>query len=477
MQAELSAQTVAEGVLETSPKSFFRVDTVDGQAVGYGWRQTTKLSSGRRMAETYNMRIRERGNLVKTMTDMFERLEDEAGNITRLQLTNKSGGTVSQTTANITNESIHVTRSVGRDVRSETIPRPANLRFDAGSGLIRSWDFTAKPELEFLNFNLGARAIERVVIKPHSDPQMPQGGMTLLRTSFSGSSVMSVSKLSLNAARDVLKTTRFQFGTMTETRPMPEGPADPGKFPAFSVLENSLVKSPFRILDPALKGQIRFVFRFREGIEFSVPETVNQRVTLRDGILTLNVCDTCGPKIPLTDEARADALRPTAWLQSDHPLLRDIAAPIKRLKIPDAQKMERLAIAARKVLARIDYSGHYSALEALKRGAGDCTEDAIVLAALGRAAGIPTKVASGFAYSRPKYHGMSNVFIPHNWTLAYADGRWQSFDMSLQAFDASHIAINIGDGDARSLSAASQLAGLLIWEKMTEIKRRPVTGG
>ena len=134
--------------------------------------------------------------------------------------------------------------------------------------------------------------------------------------------------------------------------------------------------------------------------------------------------------------------------------------------------MELLADKARPHLGNIDFAGHFSALETLDRHAGDCTEAAVLLAALGRAAGIPTKVASGLVYSRQRYHGVANVFMPHSWTLAYVEGRWRSFDLALGAFDSTHIALTVGDGDSRSILAAGQLASLLEWKEMTEVRTR-----
>lgn len=121
----------------------------------------------------------------------------------------------------------------------------------------------------------------------------------------------------------------------------------------------------------------------------------------------------------------------------------------------------------------IDFAGHFSALEALKLKRGDCTEGATVLAALGRAAGIPTKVVSGIVYSREQYHGVSHTFMPHAWVLAYVDGEWKSFDMSLDGFDSTHIALNINDGDPSAIQAAHQMAALLEWGPMTEVRKRP----
>jgi hypothetical protein len=44
--------------------------------------------------------------------------------------------------------------------------------------------------------------------------------------------------------------------------------------------------------------------------------------------------------------------------------------------------------------------------------------------------------------------------------------------MSLDGFDATHIALTIGDGDARSITAAGQLASLLDWQSLAEVRTR-----
>jgi hypothetical protein len=138
--------------------------------------------------------------------------------------------------------------------------------------------------------------------------------------------------------------------------------------------------------------------------------------------------------------------------------------------------MEMLLHEARPYLGTVDFTGHFSALETMSRRSGDCTEAAVLLAALGRAAGIPTRVANGLVYSRESYHGVSNAWMPHSWTLAWVDGHWRSFDLALDKFDSTHIALTIGNGDERSLLTASQLAGLLRWDSMAEIRTAAPAG-
>ena len=242
--------------------------------------------------------------------------------------------------------------------------------------------------------------------------------------------------------------------------------------PPYSVVPNSMVRSPVRITTEARQGRIRYRFLYRDGLEFAPPVTGEQRQTRDGDALIVDVCETCGPGLPSDTETLADALRPTAWLQSDHPRLIAIAAQVARSSASGQRKMEMLIARAQPYLGDLDFNGHYSALDTITRRAGDCTEAAVLLAALGRAAGIPTRVVSGLTYSRESYHGVSNAFMPHSWTLAYVDGRWRSFDLALGAFDSTHIALTIGDGDARSVAAAGQLASLLIFDSLSEVRTR-----
>ena len=66
------------------------------------------------------------------------------------------------------------------------------------------------------------------------------------------------------------------------------------------------------------------------------------------------------------------------------------------------------------------------ASEVVKSKQGDCTEFSVLLAALIRSEGIPSRVAVGFVYvPNPA------SFVPHMWTEAWIDGAWIPFDATL----------------------------------------------
>jgi transglutaminase/protease-like cytokinesis protein 3 len=112
--------------------------------------------------------------------------------------------------------------------------------------------------------------------------------------------------------------------------------------------------------------------------------------------------------------------------------------------------------------------GYASALEVVRKPEGDCTEHAVLVAALGRALGIATRVVDGLAYA-PGFAGKEQVFVPHAWAQAFVDGRWQSFDAALQGFDAGHIALSVGDGDPWRFYSGLDMLGRIELRKAESI--------
>jgi transglutaminase-like putative cysteine protease len=88
--------------------------------------------------------------------------------------------------------------------------------------------------------------------------------------------------------------------------------------------------------------------------------------------------------------------------------------------------------------------GFASAAEVARTRTGDCTEHAVLLAAMLRADGIASRVVSGVIYAE-EFEGQRNVFGYHMWTQANVGPTyWMNLDPTLPpgaAFDATHIAL------------------------------------
>jgi hypothetical protein len=453
--------------------AWYTIAADNGRVLGYASREIVAGPDGREIVDASEIRLQEFSDPTRRIVERTVTRQDRAGRTVSISDYMQMGPAWSRVEVRIAGGAAEIVRHAPGERRPMRVALPAGVRFDAGEGLLAGWDPAVAPRLEFHNFNVGAMVVERIVIEAAPGAAADGEGRTaVLRRRYEGAELRAVARLLLDRERRIVAISQPMFGTSITTRLADRETALRPHRP-YSILYNAMMRSPFRMSGDAVRGHIRYRFAFRDGIEFALPQTGEQRVTARPGGAVVDICAQCGPGLPADPASLADALRPTAWLQSDHPRLLAIAAPVGAMPVSGARKMELLLERARPYVHDVDFAGHFSALETLERRTGDCTEAAVLLAALGRAAGIPTRVASGIVYSRARYHGVSNVFMPHSWVLAYVDGRWRSFDLALDTFDSSHFALSVGDGDARSIMAASQLASLLRWEEIAEVRVRP----
>ena len=74
--------------------------------------------------------------------------------------------------------------------------------------------------------------------------------------------------------------------------------------------------------------------------------------------------------------------------------------------------------------------GFATASEVARNKEGDCTEHSMLLAALGRVLGIPTRVVTGLVYA-DEFEGKKDVLVYHMWTQFYMDDEWVNLDAAL----------------------------------------------
>ena len=100
--------------------------------------------------------------------------------------------------------------------------------------------------------------------------------------------------------------------------------------------------------------------------------------------------------------------------------------------------------------------GFASASEVARRRSGDCTEHAVLLAALARLKGIPSRIVTGLAYLS-EYEGRRDVFGFHMWTQIWIRGHWVDFDAALGESECSptRIALHATSLEFDSLAESS----------------------
>jgi len=140
----------------------------------------------------------------------------------------------------------------------------------------------------------------------------------------------------------------------------------------------------------------------------------------------------------------ADYLKPSNLINSDDEPVQELARRAVRRASKDP---------ARRAEAIRNFVNHYirskslgvglaSAAEVARHGEGDCTEHAVLSAAMLRASDIPSRIATGLVLV-DEFAGQKSIFGYHMWTQALIDGCWVDFDAALpQRFDATHIALS-----------------------------------
>jgi len=152
------------------------------------------------------------------------------------------------------------------------------------------------------------------------------------------------------------------------------------------------------------------------------------------------------------------------WIQSDDPRIVGAAEEAADdLKDPWALAVA-LERAARSRIARPGFSQAFdTAADVIRSGEGDCTEHAVLLAAMARARGIPARVAIGLVYHKQS-------FVYHMWTELYLEGRWTAMDATLAqgGIGAAHLKLvhsNLAGASALScFLPVAQVAGRLTVE-------------
>ncbi|HWU51749.1 MAG TPA: transglutaminase-like domain-containing protein, partial [Tahibacter sp.] len=162
----------------------------------------------------------------------------------------------------------------------------------------------------------------------------------------------------------------------------------------------------------------------------------------------------CGEETAPDADALARYRAANTWVQSDHPALRSLSREARANGSIEARMHKLVRFVQSYMTGERRSLGYASALQAAESRSGDCTEFALLLAALARAQQIPTRVVGGLVYSS-HFTDKGEVFSPHAWVQVWNGSRWISFDAGLGDFDSTHVVLAIGDG------SAGDYAGLL----------------
>lgn len=244
-------------------------------------------------------------------------------------------------------------------------------------------------------------------------------------------------------------------------------------------LEKLSVASPVQLANLNTVESITYDLKPVNGQTLTLPASSHQSVektdngTCRLTVQRLKAAE--GVPFPYTgtDEAILEALKPTDNLQCDDKAVIDLARHA-------VTGTEDATVAAKQIesfvagfIQKKDLSvGYASAAEVAQNRQGDCSEHAVLTAAMCRAVGIPARVVCGVVYA-DSFANQKSIFGGHMWAEAFIGNQWIGLDATRAeqgGFSPGHIALAHGNGDSSDFFSLVNTLGCFTIEKITTRK-------
>jgi hypothetical protein len=368
---------------------------------------------------------------------------------------------------------VEIVTSVGGQKQTSTVDWPAGALLAEGLRLHALKEGLA-PGTQYSDWAYQPSSMDAVKVDTRMGPKekvdLPDGRRELYRTeqvlNLPGAPAHSTAWIDAqqNVRRMTMDLLGFRLEMLACSRECATAPNQ-----SADMLQHSLLAAPRALGVQELHSGLRYVLEAKPGSgTVALPDTDEQHVRRQGSSLQLDIAPVgaVASKDRPVDADRA----PNAWLQSGAPEIQALAKQAAAGAADDRARMQAMEGFVRSYIADKNLSvGYASALEVAKSREGDCTEHAVLLAAMGRALDIPTRVVDGLAYAGA-FAGAERVFVPHAWVQAWVDGRWQSFDAALNGFDAGHIALSVGDGDPWRFYAGLSTLGNLQLKSVEALK-------
>ena len=459
------AETPAGSVAD---RKLWEITYLKGQRVGYGWtsvtNQTFKQQNVLKIEGYSRLEVKRFGQVFKAET-RFTSTETPDGRLVEFAAEMPQGALPTKFSGRVVGDTLEVSVTSQGKPRGQKIP----WRDEYGgpyavqlSLLTRPMTPGEKRSLSHLDVSVCVLANTALLAKDYQDVELPGGRQKLLQidstTDFAGQTIKTT--IWADLAGEVHRTRINAMGLDLETFRATEDQAlaDSGEF-SFDLGKDVMVAVGRSLPNP--HGTRRMVYRLHlEGGDPSkvFPSSDSQSIqpvdenTAQATVWAIRPGTDWGNPNSEADPPTDDDREPNDLIQSDDPLV----VKISREAMGDEKDPWKAVVAmesyVKKNMTQKDFSTAFaSAAEVAKTRTGDCTEHAVLLAAMARAAGIPARVAMGLVYYQQAY-------AYHMWTEVHIDGRWIPLDATLGrgGIGAAHLKVSHSN-----LKGASPYAGFL----------------
>jgi hypothetical protein len=447
---------VAEGLEET-----WYVIEIDGEKAGW-MREWTTRSPERVIASTrMEMKIA-RGGMSIPIAISSESVETPEGEPVRMSSTQEIGGPPMTTTYRFRGDHVRIMREQGdaSDRDRAAIPEGGWLPPGAAGRLV-SERIAAGEEafsVTVLDPSFGLNPVESVYTRLE-EGVVDAFGKTIPAVKYQMEQRGPISETSIGWFDEDGHMVRTEVSMMGLTMRvlLSEREVAVADAPPAELLTRTFIKPDRPIDDPREVDRAVYTLRasLEDGESLDVPETGMQRVFINeDGSLRVEIDRTSLRPAPEEDADNPAFLAATPMIDAEDPEIAEMTRAALRGGPRDKRAWAlRLEHWVHAYIDEKDLSvGFATASQVHDARVGDCTEHAVLLAAMLRSAGIPARVANGLVYA-DQFAGGESIFAYHMWTQALLDidGRptWVDLDAALPGrhdridVDATHIALGV----------------------------------
>jgi hypothetical protein len=433
---------------------------LNGQKAGYA---TFRFGRGAGRTYEYEEEVQLKITMSGLQQDMHmlgKRVYDDTGALVRLESRVQDPVSVSEFTAEVQGDQMHLVSKMGGDVTTQWLPKPKeSLRDALKFGL---WVAENQPGVgDTLTFAMFEPMYQREITATSRvagvEQRLLDGVPTTVYRIATHYDIMNLDAESyVTADGTVLEDV---LAGIMKIRLEPEHVAKDVRYSNDVIISNAVV------LEEAIPDS-----RTRESLRLYLAGPLSgdhlfcdERQTLRrDGEQVLfeakriSMDDWAGPTLPIQNPEVAEWTRATPFVQSDHPKILEKAREIVGDTTNAWEAAKKLNEWVRANM-RSTFSARFTnALEVLENLEGDCTEHSVLFIALARAVGIPAREVAGLVY----VDAGKPAFYFHQWAKVWV-GKWVDMDPTFgqTTVDVTHI--KLGEGDLFDLARIIPIIGRL----------------
>jgi transglutaminase-like putative cysteine protease len=343
-------------------------------------------------------------------------------------------------------------------VRTETMGKAREKEVDVPADMVGPWRVERIPfeagypvgetfETKTFMHQFGGPQVVRTTVVGPEEVEVADGStQKLLRLDMAISYIRGSTWVDEGGsiARAKVSVAGMTVESLRTTKADATGEDDADTVPQVDTFTASLIASP--VLIPHARSIEEALVRLRTREDGALPDLASDRQTVEEkgeDSVTLRIRRATPPEgaatRPLAD-AGADLqryLHPSSSLQSDEP---DIVKVTKEAVGSETDAWKAAQAIERWVAKNLTNKGFgvasATALEVCRQREGDCTEHAVLAAAMSRAAGIPSRVAFGLEY-------VMGIWGGHAWHEVWIDGKWYALDATngFGHVDALHLTV------------------------------------